>query len=173
MQKKVGNEKAEGKLLDLVVFDRLEIGPVKVEKKKISAPYTIFKENFSDSIDLIYSYEENVFNPSDDSHLNLASMILAQVALNYGLFCQKIVFKGLYDDTDKNILKDWMENTSREIYVKKFLEPNPFLIGNASELPPIKQKKYTFAELEFEEFDHEKKFYLLFPNFLLTYQVSF
>ena len=136
-------------LQKLVVFDRLEIGPVKIEKKKISAPYTIYKNDVTDSIDLIYSYEEEVFDPSDDSHLNLASMILSQVAINYGLFCKKIVFNGLFDDTDKSVIKEWMENTAREIYVKKFLEPNPFLIGDAKKLEPVKLKKYSSAELEF------------------------
>ena len=136
-------------LQKLVVFDRLEIGPVKIEKKKISAPYTIYKNDLTDSIDLIYSYEEEVFDPSDDSHLNLASMILSQVAINYGLFCKKIVFNGLFDDTDKSVIKEWMENTAREIYVKKFLEPNPFLIGDTKKLEPVKLKKYSSAELEF------------------------
>ncbi len=140
-------------LMKLVVFDRLEIGPIKIEKKKISAPYTIHKGDFTDSIDLIYSYEEEVFDPNDDSYLNLASMILSQVAINYGLFCKKIVFNGLYDDTDKSVIKEWMENTAREIYVKKFLEPNPFLIGDVKNLEPVKLKKYSYAELEFIDSD--------------------
>lgn len=155
MKNKPLEENIDNSLKDLVVFERLEVGPVKIEKKKISAPYTIFKKDESDSIDLIYSYEENIFDPSDDSHLNLASIILSQVALNYGLFSKKIVFKGLFDETDKNVLKEWMENTSREIYVKKFLEPNPFLIGNTANMPAIKQKKYTNAEIEFVDTNHE------------------
>ena len=139
----------------LVVFDKLEVGPIKIEKNKISAPYTIYKKDFTDSIELIYSYEEEVFDPNSDAHLNLASIILSQVALNYGLFCKKIVFNGLFDDTDKNVIKDWMENTSREIYVKKFLEENPFLIGDAVNMPVLKLKKYTYAEIEFSETDQE------------------
>ena len=134
-------EENKNNLEKLVVFDRLEVGPIKIEKKRIVAPYTIFKKDFSDYIELIYSYEEDVFDPEDDSHLNLASMIAAQVAINYGLFCKKITFNGLYDNTDQNVIKDWMENTAREIYVKKFLEPNPFLIGDAVNLPAKKLKK--------------------------------
>ncbi|MCB0751482.1 MAG: hypothetical protein KDC52_08420, partial [Ignavibacteriae bacterium] len=149
-------DNSSNNMLDqLVVFDRLEIGPVKVEKKKISAPYTIYKKDIADSIELIYSYEEEVFDPEDESHLNLASMILAQVAINYGLFCKKIVFNGLFDETDKSVIKDWVENTSREIYVKKFLEPNPFLIGDAVNLPAKKLKKYSYAELEFVDDNQE------------------
>lgn len=139
----------------LVVIDKLEVGPVKVEKKKISATYTIYKKDFQDSIDLIYSYEEEVFDPTSESHLNLASIILSQVALNYGLFCKQIVFTGLFDDTDKNVIRDWMENTSREIYVKKFLEDNPFLIGDALNMPVLKLKKYTYAEVLFSESSQE------------------
>ena len=40
-------------------------------------------------------------------------------------------------------------NTAREIYVKKFLEPNPFLLDDVQNLPLIKQKSYLRSELEF------------------------
>lgn len=142
-------------LQNLIVIDKLEVGPIKIEKKKISAPYKIYKSDFTDSIDLIYNYEEDVFDPKENADLNLASIILSQVALNYGLFCKKIVFNGLFDDTDKHVIRDWMENTSREIYVKKFLEENPFLIGDALNLPAIKLKKYTAAEIIFSDLDQE------------------
>ena len=65
--------------------------------------------------ELIYSFEEDVFDPSSATDRNLASMMLAQVALNYGLFCKEIVFDGLYDDTDRKFIRDMTENTSREI----------------------------------------------------------
>ena len=47
-----------------------------------------------------YSFEEDVFDPASATDRNLASMMLSQVALNYGLFCREIIFDGLYDDTD-------------------------------------------------------------------------
>ncbi len=86
---------------------------------------------------------------------NLANLILAQVALNYGLFCKKIIFHGLFDNTDKNALRDWAENTAREIYVKKFMEPNPFLIPEFQNFPLFKLKSYLNAKLEFPELDEE------------------
>jgi creatinine amidohydrolase/Fe(II)-dependent formamide hydrolase-like protein len=137
----------------LVVLDKLEVGPVRVEKKRIIAPYTVYKDNSKNSIDFIYSYDEDVFEPGNNSHLNLASMMSAQVALNYGLFCKSIVFHGLYDNTDKSNLKEWAENTAREIFVKKFLEPNPFLTGGVKELPPVKLKNYLYSRLEFPDTD--------------------
>lgn len=139
----------------LDVFDSLEVGPIKIEKKRFIAPYTITKKKKKETSELIYSYEEEVFDPSDESHQNLVSMIAAQVAINYGLFCKKIIFNGLYDNVDKRVIKDWVENTAREIYVKKFLEPNPFLIGEAKKLPAVKLKSYLRAELEFPETDQE------------------
>lgn len=139
----------------LIVIDRLEVGPVKVEKKRIIAPYTVYSGSESASTDFIYSYDEDVFDPGNDSHLNLASMMAAQVALNYGLFCKSIVFYGLFDNTDKAALKDWAENTAREIFVKKFLEPNPFLVGDAAGMEAVKLKSYLNAELVFPETDSE------------------
>ncbi|MGD8307092.1 MAG: creatininase family protein, partial [Ignavibacteria bacterium] len=127
-------------LKQLLEIDRLEVGPVKIEKNRLIAPYTVFQNGKRDSIDLIYKYEEDVFDPTDESSVNLASMIASQVALNCGLFCNKIIFNGLYDSTDQRLIKDMMENTSREIYVKKFLENNPFLTGPAAKLPVLKLK---------------------------------
>lgn len=138
-------------LEDLMVFDRLEVGPVQVEARRIKAPYRLLREGQEDSKDLIYAYEEQVFDPSEPVSQNLASMISAQVALNYGLFCKEIVFHGTFDDGDRRFLKDMAENTAREIWVKKFLEPNPFLIGAVSQSQPVKRRKYLNAELLFPD----------------------
>ena len=78
-------------------------------------------------------------------------MIAAQVAINYGLFCRAMVFHGAYDEADQRFIRDMAENTAREIYVKKFLEPNPFLVGEAAQLPTIKKSGYLQADLEFPE----------------------
>jgi hypothetical protein len=135
----------------LLVFDRLEVGPVKVERKRLTMPYHLFYQDKTDQIELIYSYEEEVFEPSDPGSLNLAAMIGVQVALNYGLFCKTMVFHGVFDETDHHFIKDMAENTAREIYVKKFLEPNPFLKGEALGLPAVKRKRFLNAALEFPD----------------------
>jgi hypothetical protein len=109
-----------------VVIDEMTVGPVTIRDNKISSPYRIKIGKEEESMELVYAYEEPVFNPDDGSSPNLASMIMAQVALNYGLFCRKIIFDGVFDNTDKQFIRDMMENTSREIFVKKFLEPNLF-----------------------------------------------
>ena len=133
----------------LEVFDRLEVGPVKVEKRRLVAPYRVFYGDKEEQTELIYTYEEDVFDPGRPESRNLADMIAAQVALNYGLFCREIVFKGLFDKTDRQFLKEMAENTAREIFVKKFLEPNPFLVGDAARLPAVKPKAYLRARLTF------------------------
>ena len=43
------------------------------------------------------------------------------------------------------------DSTAREIYVKKFLEPNPFITGEAARLPVVKEKNYLRAKLHFED----------------------
>ena len=75
----------------------------------------------------------------------------AQVALNYGLFCRSIVFHGTFDELDRRFIQDMAENTAREIYVKKFLEPNPFLTDAITGLPAVKKQTYLRATLEFPE----------------------
>jgi creatinine amidohydrolase/Fe(II)-dependent formamide hydrolase-like protein/7-cyano-7-deazaguanine synthase in queuosine biosynthesis len=134
----------------LVAFERLEVGPVQLDAKRLTAPYRLVFDNRQEQIELVCSYEEKVFAPGETESCNLADMIAAQVALNYGLFCRSIVFHGNYDETDRRFLRDMAENTAREIYIKKFLEPNPFLTGAAGQLPPLKQKKYLRAAIVFK-----------------------
>ncbi len=135
----------------LVVFDRLIVGPAVVEKNRLTAPYRLVWNGREESTELVYKFEEDVFDPGDQVSLNLASMAAVQVALNYGLFCRELVFHGHFDETDKRFLTDMAENTSREIYVKKFLEPNPYLIGSAVGMQPEKSERYLAARLEFPD----------------------
>ena len=141
----------------LNVIDTLLVGPVKVEKKRASALYTVCQGEKKEQMEFIYSFEEDVFQPDSPDSRNLASMMLAQVAINYGLFCKKIVFRGLYNEQDEKFIQEVMENTAREIYVKKFLEPNPFLIGDAVDLPVMQLQKYNQAVIEFESTPENKR----------------
>jgi creatinine amidohydrolase/Fe(II)-dependent formamide hydrolase-like protein len=140
----------------LKVFDLLEVGPVRLEPKRLIAPYQLHRNGKTEKTELIYSYEEPVFRSDEPESQNLADMIAAQVAVNYGLFCRSIAFHGFFDDTDRRFIREMSENTAREIYVKKFLEPNPFLIGPAAAMPPVKKQKYLLADLEFPEAAKEK-----------------
>ena len=144
-----GKGLADDSLQKWVVFDRLEVGPVKLEARRLVATYRLFTNGKTDSFDLIYTYEEAVFTPDEAESINLAGMIAAQVALNYGLFCREIVFHGPFDDLDRRFLRSMAENTAREIYVKKLLEPNPFLTGIAGEPVPAKPSKFLNARIRF------------------------
>ncbi|MEJ2025338.1 MAG: creatininase family protein, partial [Deltaproteobacteria bacterium] len=94
-------------------------------------------------------YAEDVFRPHDARTINLASLIAAQIAVNYGLFCKEIVFDGLFKNGDRRFIIDMMENTSREIYVNKFLFHNEFLIPDYQHLPTEKRRPYTAAAVSF------------------------
>ena len=140
----------------LLVIDRLQVGPLRLENKRLIMPYRVEQGDRTEQFDLIYSYEERVFDPKEPESINLAAMIGAQVALNYGLFCREIVFHGHFDGSDRRFLRTMAENTAKEIYVKKFLEPNPFLQGAVSDLPVIVQKSYLQARLRFIEQNRER-----------------
>jgi creatinine amidohydrolase/Fe(II)-dependent formamide hydrolase-like protein len=147
MKKSSSSKPQASALDDLVVFDSMEIGPVRVERMRVTAPYTLVRGRKRQSTDFIYRFEDEVFDDSPGSR-NLASMMAAQVALNYGLFCERLVFKGTYDEHDKRFLEVFAENTAREIYVNKFLMPNEFLIGTARDLPAERRKRYSRAAIE-------------------------
>ncbi|MBN2431195.1 MAG: creatininase family protein [Acidobacteria bacterium] len=151
-EKKTGtNDDRWPALGQLQIFERLEVGPVRVEPRRLIAPYTLAGPGGEDRIELIYRYEEDVFDPAAEVDVNLASMIAAQVAVNYGLFCRTMVFRGIFQETDRRFLRDMTENTAREIYVKKILEPNPFLTGAAVQVPPLRLVRYSHARLEFPD----------------------
>jgi uncharacterized NAD-dependent epimerase/dehydratase family protein len=135
----------------LIAFDTLEIGPVRIYHDRFKAPYSVVRNGTVDTFDLIYRFEEHVFDPDDDGSKNLAHLIAAQVAMNYALFCKKIVFRGPYDEHDKRFIREMTENTAREIYVKKLLEPNPFVVKGFPHTPVIKKRQYAAAELVFPD----------------------
>ena len=145
------DRKAADSLNGLLVISRLDVGPYRVEPNRVTAPYRVTKNGQEDAIDLIYRFEEEVFDPEDPASQNLAGMLAAQVALNYGLFCEKIVFHGLFDAHDRRFIHEMARNTSREIFVKKFLEPNPFILEPFTTLPPVKRTTYQQARLLFQE----------------------
>lgn len=142
---------------DLAVLEVLKVQELTIEPKRVKAKYVVVKENGEAvSNELIYSYDAVWFDKKNAADINLASMMVAQVALNYGLFFKKIVFDGLFDATDKRFLTDMMENTSREILVNKLLMPNEFLKAPYDAVVPEKLAQYTNAELIFENtsFEH-------------------
>jgi creatinine amidohydrolase/Fe(II)-dependent formamide hydrolase-like protein len=130
-------------------IDCLEVGPVEVERRRLRCTYRIIRNGALSRANLIYKYEEDMFERDDPVSVNLASMVTAQVALNYGLFCREIEFHGSFDAADRRFLEDFAANTAREIYVNKFLMPNVFLTGPASELPVVRQESYLSARLSF------------------------
>ena len=141
----------------LKVISLLEVGPIRLDTKRLIAPYKVTSGNETDSFELIYKYEEQVFTPDDPESVNLAGIIAAQVAVNYGLFCEKIIFHGLYDTHDMEFIKNAAENTAREIYINKLLEHNPFITGPVSQLPVVKKKRYLNAELVFDKREESGK----------------
>lgn len=135
----------------MVVFDTLEIGPIQLEKNRLVAPYKLTGRDIDDQIDLIYRYEEDVFDPDSVYSQNIASLAAAQVAMNYGLFCNHIIFHGAFETLDAQFIMKMIENTSREIFVNKLLQPNPFLQMSIDELSGNSSDKFTQATLEFPE----------------------
>ena len=135
----------------LAVIDRLEVAPAQVEPRRLVARYSVTRNGETHTNDLIYRFEEDVFTPGEPESLNLASMMSVQAAINYGLFCNEIVLQGRFDRHDWRFIKEMAQNTAREIFVKKFLEPNPFLHESVTKLPPVRPATYLRARILFRE----------------------
>lgn len=132
------------------VLRKLTIKNIHIEPKKVKALYQV--EGFAgevSSFELIYSYEQPYFDRLRPADVNLASMMLAQAALNYGLFFEIIEFDGLFDLSDQKFITDMMENTSREILTNKLLVKNEFLKPPFDELKPEKKDRHTQAQIHF------------------------
>ncbi len=138
-------------LSSLRVIDRLEVGPVRLEADRLAMPYRVEQDGSVQETELAYRWQEQVFDPAEPASLGLASMIGAQVALNYTLFCGEIVFRGPFDEHDRRFLERMGENTAREIYVNKLLAENPFLTGAAARVAVSKQERYGQARLSFPD----------------------
>ena len=138
-------------LSKLGVIDTLEVGPVQVQPARLVMPYKVHQGKAEHEFNLIYRWEESVFEPQTPWAQNLASFIGAQVALNYGLFCNRLVFHGPFDHHDQTLLREMASNTAREIFVNKLLMPNPFLKDAATEFEPTRRRSYLLAELEFPD----------------------
>lgn len=139
------------RLKAFVTIDELRVHNLRVEPRRMKVDYTVTQsDGRSETQEFIYSYDEKVFDPKQGTDLNLASLMAVQVAVNYGLFCQRLVFDGLYDATDKQFIREITENTSREILVNKLLIDNEFLKPAFRGLVHEKRERYTQAEIIFE-----------------------
>lgn len=135
---------------DLIVFEYLRVNNLRVTPRQVRATYTLLRsDGLSFHQDLIYSYPEPFLDPKQPDDWNLASMMVAQVAMNYGLFCKKLVFEGSYDPIDQRFIKDFTENTAREIFVNKFLLENPFLLAPYNRIEAEKRDSYSAADIQF------------------------
>ena len=135
----------------LQVLDRLEVGPVNLEPDRLVAAYSVTRGRETEVTELAYKYPEPVFDPDEPASQNLAAVAAAQVALNYGLFCRELAFRGPYDRQDRRFITEMTRHTAREIYVNKLLQQNPFLVPGALDLPAGRPDDFLLAQVHFDD----------------------
>lgn len=134
----------------LQYIDLIEVGPARLEKNRLAMPYKIIVQQQSFQTELIYKYNECVFDKSLESE-NLAGTIGSQVAINYGLFAKKILYKGVFTRADRKFIKDMTDITSNEILVHKVLKPNIYIKDEIKTLIENAGPVFSRAVIEFEE----------------------
>lgn len=139
-------------LKDFVTLQALRVYNIEVQPKRVSATYEILHKDGTVATNvLFYTYNHALFSKKKKEDLNLASMMVAQVAINYGLFCEELIFEGYYDKADQEFIKYMVENTSREILTNKLLIDNPFLTAPYQNLEAEQQEQYTQAKIVFSQ----------------------
>ncbi len=133
----------------LQVWDALEVGPPQVERRRIRVPYVIHRGGERFETKITFRWNSDVLDPGKPEDHQLAALIGAQVALNYGLFCRRLVLHGPFDLADQRLLRDMAQNTASEIYVNKLLKPNPLL--KPMELPVVRSPEQLMGEIEFPD----------------------
>ena len=86
----------------LKAWERLVVGPPRIEKDRLRVAYTIVKDGEEHTRDLTFKWAFPVLDPATDAHLG--ALIGAQVALNYALFCRELVIHGPLDPADREFL---------------------------------------------------------------------
>ncbi len=135
----------------LAVWERLEVGPAVVEKNRVRTRYAIVTADETHERELTYRWKDDVLDPSRLEDPQLATLIGAQVALNYGLFCKELVIHGPVDPADRDFLVEMLHNTAVEIFVNKLLKPNAFLVEGALQLEPIDDPTVLCAPVRFAD----------------------
>jgi hypothetical protein len=131
-------------------FDRLVVGELSVAPRRIKAVYRIERGSHAESCGIHYAFDSDVLDPAEERDRNLAALCAAQVALNYGLFCDEIRFDLPLDETDLAFLREAARNTATEIYVNKIARENPFLVPEVAELPFERRDDYLRARIRAE-----------------------
>ena len=148
---------ANSQLKKFIVSPKLTVGPTRVQKQRIVTSYRIGADVF----ELIYRWEEDVFEPGVTADENLAAVIGAQVALNYGLFFEEISFIGPFSNSDRAFLTSMAKNTAKEIFINKLLKNNQFINDEIQATQWEMQKSYLNAKLTFsEEYKESKRSWL-------------
>jgi creatinine amidohydrolase/Fe(II)-dependent formamide hydrolase-like protein len=132
----------------LEILDRIVVRRPRLEPRRATAELRIEpKRGRPQRAEIGFSYEEDVFRRGDPAADNLAALATAQVALNYGLFAREIVFEGLLDASDIELLTAAARNTAAEIYVHKIAAPNPFLDPRITSQPFVPRRNYLRARI--------------------------
>lgn len=141
----------DGVRAQLQVWDRLTVGPAQVERRRVRVPYLIEADGQRHEHLLTFRWASDVFDPAFPADHQLASLIGAQVALNYALFCRELVLHGPFDGHDRALLRDMALNTCREIFVNKLCAPNPYLIPGKLHIQAVPEPEALAGELVFPD----------------------
>lgn len=128
-------------------FDLLEVGPPVLEHNRLTVPYKIIIGDDIQTTEWTIEYDSNVFDVDSPQVDNLVSLIAIQPALNFGMFSKRVILRGFFDNHDRKAIRNLGEILSREVYINRMYEPNPYLRKEDSLWEAPTKKALLKAEL--------------------------
>lgn len=114
---------------DLKFFRELRVGDPVLKPDASSSAYTfVARDGRETTLDLRWKFDRPLYADASPAMRNHARVHHAVPALNYGLFCDRIVFEGPLAAADLDYLRRMEDATAREQYLTRFALPEPHVL---------------------------------------------
>lgn len=114
----------------LKAFRELRVGDPVLRKDSSTSTYTfVDRKGRRTELELHYKYDVPLYADADWTMTNQARVHHAIPSLNYGLFCDRVVFGFPLTEDDLAYQRHMQDATAREIYMTRFVrdEPHPLI----------------------------------------------
>lgn len=114
---------------DLKFFRELRVSDPVVRDDATTSVYTfVARDGKRSELKLHWKFDRPLYRDASPAMLNHARLHHAVPSLNYGLFCERIVYDAPLAPADLDYLREMEDATAREQYLTRFALPQPHLL---------------------------------------------
>lgn len=114
---------------DLRFFRELRVSDPRLTRDSSASTYTfVDRQGARTELELRWKFDQPLYKDATSAMRNHARVHHAIPALNYGLFCDRIVLEGALANDDLAYLRAMEDATAREQYLTRFALPEPHVL---------------------------------------------